>query len=248
MDRNRFRQASDSRSRDRFAGTWLEDEQPVVRPQQRPTPVVASEPKPAGGVSIQIQIPGFHQGQFKAFATAIGHFLAKKQVITIIIISLLILASWGTSTLHQHVLDNRAISAKQTAAHQAAGTLDLPTFLPTVPSDKQELVTPDGTHSRYDKAKGTYSFVDTINGQQFTVSQQVLPGGSSSAQTTVDAAAKSLKASSKLTTGWGTAYILTNQKYHSQTIVFSVKDHLLFIQSAFTLTNTQWLNYINTLQ
>jgi hypothetical protein len=248
MDRNRFKQASDIRGRDRFVGTWLEDEQPVARPQQRPTPAAASEPKPAHGVSIQIQIPGLHKGQFKAFIAAIGRFFARKQVITLLIIAGIILAGWGALTIHKHILDSRAAHAKLTTARQAAGTLDLPNFLPTVPSDKQELVTPDGTHSRYDKTKHTYSFVDTINGQQFTVSQQVLSGGASTAQTTVDAAAKSLKATTKLTTGWGTAYILTNQKYHSQTIVFSVKDHLLFIQSAFTLTNTQWLNYINTLQ
>ena len=134
-------------------------------------------------------------------------------------------------------------------ASSATGVvLQQPTFTPVVPSRQQSLATPDGVHSKFDAAKGTYSYSDSIGGQGFIVSEQKLPASYGTGQTAVNKVAGSIKATTPMQTTHGTGYILTNNKYNSQTLVFGVNGLVLFIQSSFILSNTQWTGYINSLQ
>lgn len=220
--------------------------QPPVAPgtAQQPTP-------PAAGVSIQINIPQIKKPQFvrsKAAWEWVRANTTKKHIIIGSIVAAVILVSWIGAVVTQHKLTAR--SGEAAASHSGGAVTSgiiKPDFTPVVPSTKISLATPDNTHSRYDATKETYSFIDDIGGKQFTVSQQRLTTAAD-AQKNAAKAAKSLNATVNLKTGWGTAYLLTNQKYNSQTLTFSIHDRLMFIQSSFVFTNDQLTGYINNLQ
>jgi len=224
---------------------------PVKQASQAPT--AAPKPvTPAAGVSISINIPEWRKPQFrrtKAAWAAVRPHLTRSRLIKLAIVAVILGSLWGGLALLKHRSDQRlaqAAHAKQ-AGQNAVAAQDKPTFIPAVPSSKQELVTPDGKNSKFDPVKGSYSFVDDIGGKKFTVSEQQVPAGQKLTDV-VSKAAKSLNAGTQLKTGWGTAYLLTNQKYNSQTLVLGVHDLLVFIASSFTFTQDQWTTYINTLQ
>jgi|GEM_PF-3497418 hypothetical protein len=236
---------------------------PTVLQAQAVAPPVLLEQKPAvppvAGVSIQINFPQIRlkKPQFKRTKAVLqglrGLFTKKRLIIGASVMAVLVvLAATGVITKHV-ATNNKSIATKGLAATVSGGTTapDIsapkPDFAPMVPAGKSNLATPDNTHSRYDATKQSYSYIDNIDGKQFTVSQQKVDS-TADAQTAVTQAAKNLNALIPLKTNQGGAYLLTNQKYNSQTIVFSLKDYLLFIQSSTVLTNDQWATYINSLQ
>lgn len=132
-----------------------------------------------------------------------------------------------------------------------AATYEKPPFDVVRPSSKPKLGTPDGVHAAYDGAKNSYSYSDSIGGNGFTVSQQPTPPQFKDGTTAVESIAPNLNkgvAPKALTTLFGTAYVSTNPKYNSQTVVFSIRDLLLFIQSSHAFKDTEWTDYINALQ
>jgi len=213
------------------------------------TAPVAKPPR-EGKLSIDIQFAKPEFRRLRAAGRWLRAHISLRQAITTLIILLVIFGGWVGLAIRKHQLDRQAAAhPKQSLANPGrTGTLELPPYVPAVPATKQELLTPDGTHSKYDKTKQSYSFLDTIKGQQFTVSEQRSGGPLGTGQAAVDKVAKSLKATTAIKTGWGTAYIQTNNKYGSQTVVFGIRDLLGFIQAPFTLDSNQWITYINNLE
>lgn len=268
MDLNRFKLGNkqDSVKQQAWAD-WLSDAPPpaTVRLEERArrrteantyvprtpvSPVVPPSSQTPTGVSIQINLPQFHKPQFRrtkvAWAT-LRPQLTRRRIITVTSIIVIVGGLWGTLAILKQRHDHAAAQAALTAIQQATPQVRKLAFTPAVPSTEQQLAIPDNVRAKFDPSKNNYSFVDLIANKQLTVSEQPL-ASSDVAKQQVISAAKLLHATVPLNTGWGTAYIATNQKYNSQTVVVSVRELLIFLQSPFSFTNDQWATYINSLQ
>lgn len=236
--------------------------QPVAtQPPQRPQPTPAAPP--ASGVSIQINIPQFQRPQFtrvrRAYRYVLTQFkrLTHKQLIIIGAVAAVIIVSWIGAAITQHAVKHRTAAqqsgtASQSAAGGATGDVasSKPDFTPVVPSGKSSLATPDNTHARYDATKQSYSFFDSIDGKQVTVSQQRMASSTEAAQDALQAAKNLQNANTtghKIQTGWGEATVLINQKYNTLMVVFSVQDKLVFLQSTNIIGDNVLVKYVNSL-
>ncbi len=146
-------------------------------------------------------------------------------------------------------------SAQQAAAVKAgsssvgaAVTASAPSFIPVIPKDKPLLASPHNGQAAYDGTRDTYSYPDTVQGTEVTVSEQTLPDKYGSAQEAVSTIAKQLKATQPLTVGSFTAYIKNDSQSHGQIVVYASKGVLIFVQSAFTHNTDSWTSYLNSLQ
>jgi hypothetical protein len=253
---------------------WLSDEQPSVEVQQelrekrkeranryvrRPTITTADQPskaettaQPVEGVSIHINIPEWHKPEFKrtkAAWIALRPHLTRNRVITISTTVAVLALLWGGLAVLKHqgdVRHARELADSSNGQPKVLSAQSKPTFTPAVPSGKEDLLTPDGTHSKFDASKGSYSYLDTLSGKQIIVSEQALPSADA-AKTTAAKAAKSFNTDATIKTGWGTVYI-QNAQSGGQRVVASVRELLVLVQTSYSLTNDQWKTYINSLQ
>ncbi len=101
---------------------------------------------------------------------------------------------------------------------------------------------------KYDSTKNIVNFKDEIGGVPITISQQPLP---SSFKDDTDAKVKKLaedfSATKTIATANPTAYIGTSIK-GPQTVIFSKKDLLVFIQSTKVIEDRDWAEYITNLK
>jgi hypothetical protein len=237
---------------------------PAAKPAPTASPAATSAPNPT--VSIQIHIPSLQSERFRRLVARVKQGIAaaktwfrgqlalhKARTLMLAIgVPLLVVLLLLPPLLHFGSGKPKA-SGGGSAGSSAGATVkyDKPTFEVVTPSTKTKLATPDGTHAAYDGAKNIYSYLDNIGGNGFTVSQQPIPPQYSDGATAVESIAPTLdkdSAPTKLNIITGTAYVSTNQKYHSQTLVLNVRDVLLFIQSSHSFKNSEWESYINTLQ
>lgn len=277
MDPKRFKRKKDNIDADIWT-EWLADGKPPVEASQelrqkrvehanayvpraahKGTSAANEKPKenPSGGVSIQINIPEFRKPEFtrskaklKEWWTLARPYLTRSRVIGASIVLAVIVLLFGTLAILRYQNNRHATNSPSSNKQQKASNSGKypPTFQPTVPSAKPELATPDGVHSRFEPTKEVYTFLDTIDGKSFIVSQQHL-ATTKLAEETAATASKGLGAGvEQFKTGWGTAYEITNTKYNSQTIIFNVHENLLNIRASFALRNDQWTTYINSLQ
>lgn len=120
-------------------------------------------------------------------------------------------------------------------------------FSPAIPVGKPQLA--DLGINAYDKANGTYSFNDLFLAEPLLVTEQLLPGEYiNNPEGLVDRVAKSLKASSIISTNSGLAYMATDGSTDKQTIVFSKKGLLIFVQSTYEHDSSNWATYLDSLQ
>jgi hypothetical protein len=216
-------------------------------------------------VSIQIHFPALGKGFHRLFAklkqgSTVGkqwfmHQLAvhKARTLTISIglPALIVLLLLPPLLNFGYGKPKTASGGSSGSSTGASTTYDKPTFEVVTPSTKTKLATPDGVHAAYDGAKNVYTYGDTIGGNGFTVSQQPIPPQFSDGLSAVESIAPTLNKGVtpvKLNVITGTAYVSTNPKYNSQSLVLNVRDVLVFIQSSHAFTNSEWESYINTLQ
>ncbi len=233
--------------------------QAVVRHAKKPQAIVKAALKtevkanPAAApvaVSIQINMPAFHKPQFKrtkAVWVALKPQLTRARILKVSIPIAVIAVLWIGLAINKHIQDNKAAQAAKADSSASAPVATKPSFTPVVPGAKASLGTPDNVHSRYDATKKSYSFLDTLDGKQITVSQQQLPANGTTASDTVAKVAKSLNATTQFKTGYGTVYAFTSQKYGYQSLVFSIRDLLMFANSPSAISNSKWIDYINAL-
>ncbi len=133
-----------------------------------------------------------------------------------------------------------AASALQAAPTAAKAKLN-PSFKPLVPAGAQP------QSATYDGQKDSYSYQDQIKGMQLMVSQQTLPAKFSASPAQLAAFAKSLQAQAAVSVNSGTAYLATDAKTGGQTVVMASRGVLLFAQSPFKHSDTEWASYLNNL-
>jgi hypothetical protein len=192
-------------------------------------------------ISININLPKIHRPHLPK--------LPYKRISAVIIIALLCIAGgWlGYHYINQARLNHRIEEAAHAAADADIPKLTKPNFTPLVPSNQPNFSSV-GQEAAFDATKDVYSYQDSLDGTQFTLSQQPVPANFSSAKDAVQSVAKSLSASTALITKTGTAYLATDSQSNSQIIVYTVDDLLIFIQSPFTHPGSDWVNFLNTLK
>jgi hypothetical protein len=151
---------------------------------------------------------------------------------------------WQTHTKQRQAALEAAAAAKVASAKIVAK----PKFAPVTPASKSDLAQGKDGQTAYDTLHNTFSYTDTLAGQQLTVSQQPLPSKFKSAEEAVTSIAKDIKATQPILTKQGTAYAMTDPKSNAQTIVFSLNNLLIFINSPFTHQSGEWINYLNNLK
>jgi hypothetical protein len=93
-----------------------------------------------------------------------------------------------------------------------------------------------------------YAFADMIGNIQIDISQQKLPKSfQNDTAEQIAQLASSFGANEKLTTSENTIYIGTSAK-GPQSIIFTRNGLLVLIKSSETLTNNQWIDYVNNLR
>jgi hypothetical protein len=139
--------------------------------------------------------------------------------------------------------------SRQTGDTAAAVTYrTAPSFVPISPKDKPKLTDFPPNTTSYDGKRDTFSYVDLLPGGHITVSEQPLPSNISTPQAAVNKIAAQIKATQKLTVDNGEAFMGTDPKTGSQTLVFSLKGLLVFINSPYGHNAAIWQDYINNLQ
>jgi hypothetical protein len=177
--------------------------------------------------------------------------LPRRQVATVAggaVLSLSLIAG-GNHLWQAHTRQRQAALVAAAAAKVASAKITVkPKFAPVTPASKTDLAAGKAGQTAYDTQHGTFSYSDTLDGHQLTVSQQPLPTKFKSAQDAVTSIAKDLKATQPILTKQGTAYAVTDPKANSQTIVYSLNNLLIFINSPFTHQSSEWVSYLNNLK
>ena len=104
------------------------------------------------------------------------------------------------------------------------------------------------TPPKYDEAKKLYSFYDSYKGANLTVDQQAVPEKLKTSKTAVRELATSIGANDTFTTTLGTVYISSSEDANTQRMMLVSDKMLMFIQSTKTLSNMDWVAYIQNLQ
>lgn len=245
----------------------------AMPPKVDPAASYTAKPTTPATVSIQIHLPTFQSERWRAFKTKIKWvskrvvnwfnearrwFLAqlaahKARTIGLSVITPIVIALFFAPLFFNFGSDKSAAGSGGASGASAGSTVkyEKPPFEVVTPSGKSKLATPDGVNAAYDGEKNTYSFGDSISGNGFTLSQQPIPPQFSDGTAAVESIAPTINkgvtpAALKILTG--TAYVSTNPKYNSQTVVANVRDVLIFITSSHAFKSTEWENYLNTLQ
>lgn len=134
------------------------------------------------------------------------------------------------------------------ASASAAPVRTSPSFQTVAPVSKPQLGEFAGHVTAYDGKRDIYSYADSINGDRITISEQPAPKNLGTIDQALQKIATQAGASHKIDTKNGSAYIRTDQETGAQTVVCSVDDVLLFINSSTGFSDADWLKYISDLQ
>lgn len=201
----------------------------------QPTPDTT---KPAA-VSINISIPRFKLAKpnIKIPSQLIAHkkwFIGGVACLLIAVGVAGAIIHWGASDG-----DDRNTPAVLAENNQRA---DFPYSLPKGNTENLE------GNVRYDAERKVVNFKDSIGGVEITISQQPLPEGlKEDTESKVKKLAADFSATKEITTANPTAYLGTSEK-GPQTVIFSKKDLLVFIQSTKNIDEHDWAEYITSLQ
>jgi hypothetical protein len=236
--------------------------QPSAGPQKVPT---ASQTNGAAGVSIQINIPQLSFNRLRTWLAVVRSWalqardwflahLATNKRRTIVVSSLAVLGVAGIFApplLHLGAKGGANLGdTNGTHGGTATAKYDKPPFTVVRPSTKPKLGTPDGVHAAYDGNKNTYSYGDSIGGNGFIVSQQPVPPQFKDGAAAVDKIGPTLNTTPGhiISTLFGDAYVSVNAKTGAQSVVATVRNLLIFIQSSHKFTDSELTDYINALQ
>jgi hypothetical protein len=156
----------------------------------------------------------------------------------------------GSSALYHHHQQSVEASKLEAARKATTGpSRTTPSFAPLVPKDKPELakLDPKNKDIAYDGNRDTYSFMDKLDSNNITISEQPLPANLGEPQQAVNQVAKQINAKEPISLNDGVAYS-SSDKSGAQTVVFSAKNLLIFINSPFHHEAASYKFYIDNLQ
>jgi hypothetical protein len=202
-----------------------------------------ANPKADSAVSIHISIPKFSLPKFKVTPKALNFIRDNPRKKLIVAGSLgVIVVGVGLTTL-------LLTSGNEKKGNDTKGVLsdktEKPTFAYSLPKGSQSEIEGD---VRYDSQRKVANYKDSIGGIEITISQQPLPDSfKEGTEDKVKKLAEGFSATEVISTANPTAY-LGNDVKGPQTVIFSKKNLLVFIQSAGKIDNHDWAEYITNLQ
>jgi hypothetical protein len=227
-------------------------------------PKLASQPAPQN-VSIEIKLPAFKLPNLEPATKAAKQAFAKacvaakdavsniprqypRKVVVGAIVFAVLLAGTGAGLKTKDVLAERhAVAAAKAITDKAKLAATSPAFTPITPAkDTATATTSTKTQIAFDATRNVYSFSDSFKGNNLVVSQQPIPDKFKSGAEAVNSIAASLSAKQSTPVDGGVAYIASDAKSGSQTVVFTKNDLLIFIQSPFRHDASDWKTYIDT--
>ncbi len=217
-----------------------EASRPVVRRPGQPLAVSTEkkDQKDSATVSINISIPRI---KFKKPSFSIPRALVARKKWAISGIVGVILVSGAVTTLLV-TKDSGKTSDKPGVLADTDQKADFAYSLPKGNSEGLEGAV------RFDSQRKVVNYRDSIGGVAITISQQPLPEGfKQDTDAKVKKMAEEFSATKTIATANPTAYIGTSEK-GPQTVIFSKKDLLVFIQSAKKIDDHDWAEYITSLQ
>lgn len=180
-------------------------------------------------ITISLSMPKIRLPKLRIPWTRVGKWALGVGMVAIVIV--------GTPQLLRY----QAQRAKQVAADQKTVT---PAYAPLKPSGEGGTVAGAG----YDGKRQMYKYDDVYNGVTMTISQQPLPDNLRGNPKDIQKIAESIGAKEKVATTNGDAYISTDDKTATQRVVVAHRQLLIFIQSSRSMTNAEWVSYIQQLQ
>lgn len=218
-----------------------EASRPVVRrPGQQP-PAQASEPidtAKSAAVSINISIPRL---SLKKPSIKIPPALLARKKWAVAGVAIIIVAA-GVTTAFLMKTDSGKDADKPGVLAENTQKAD---FAYSLPKGNSEGL--DGA-VKYDAQRKVVNYKDSIGGVEITISQQPLPEAfKQDTEAKVKKIAEEFSATKTIATANPTAYIGTSAK-GPQTVIFSKKDLLVFIQSTKVIDDHDWAEYITSLQ
>lgn len=221
---------------------------PVVRRvgQQPAAPQHVTSQKPVqpsenSTVSIHISLPKFKKSDLRKKLPKLPKNLSYKKA-GIGAGALVIVLVIGVVALQAR--DNKGEKTGNTGVLGTAS--QKPTFEYNLPTGAASGVKKENV--RYDAQRKVVNFTDSIGGVTITISQQPLPDKfKENTDDEVKKLAESFSATEVLSTANPTAYLGTSAK-GPQTVIFSKKGLLVFIQSTKEIDNHDWAEYITKLQ
>jgi hypothetical protein len=217
-----------------------EASRPIVRRPGVPKPVEhvkQVDNKPAA-VSIHISVPKitFKKPTFKIPPQLLAH---KKWVISGAACFIVVAGLTGVFLVTR---DNKKDEGGPAVLAETQQKADFAYSLPKGTTDGIE------GDVRYNSERKLVNFKDSIGGVEITVSQQPLPEGfKEDTDNKVKKLAEDFSATKSIATANPTAYIGTSIK-GPQTVIFTKKDLLVFIQSTKVIDEHDWAEYITNLQ
>lgn len=170
-----------------------------------------------------------------------------KSVIILLCVALLVSMATISYLLIEHNPSTSSISpSKPTKAKYINFTPAKVPFTPVVPATEPQLASLGSKN--YNAAHQSYFFNDLYLGVPITVSEQPLPTGYSNTQAAVSAVAQSVHASNSFYTDGGFVFINTDPNSGKQVLVFSKSNLVIFIQSSNTIQQSDWEQYIASLE
>lgn len=204
-------------------------------PQQTTQDQQAAPKQPT--ISIHLSLPKIKKpnleqvkAQLKKLPYRDKRFISGAVAAGVIVIGVSTIALWPSSKDKPEVLSEQTQAADFDYSLPKGGTeaLDAPV--------------------RFDSQRKVVNYKDSIGGVEITISQQPLPAGfETDTDNKVKKLAEDFSATKSLTTANPTAYIGTSIK-GPQTVIFSKKKLLVFIQSTKSIDDHDWAEYITNLQ
>jgi hypothetical protein len=261
-----FKKISDEdRNKKDWLDWWLSDDPPTptaradlrqarvrqanqYRPRA-PQPTVPPEPQesPPAGTNITINLDLSKIKLPKPPKIKLPNWPYRRLAVSLAVLTLIVV---GLSTLYHHHQQTVETAKLEAARRAVTGpTRTTPSFTPLVPKDEPELakLDPKNKDIAYDGNRDTYSFMDKLDNNNITISEQPLPANLGEPQQAINHVAKQINAKEPINLNDGVAYA-SSDKSGSQTIVFSAKDLLIFINSPFHHEVASYKFYIDNLQ
>jgi hypothetical protein len=188
-------------------------------------------------VSIQIHIPHFRPPKIAALP---WHKLRPWLIACVAILLLLVGGKWAQSRV------SKSKNTPQKAPVIVSADLGYKPLVPPANSDTAQ--TAAIPKPAYDQQRHFYTFNDIYKGANVTVDQQAVPTKLKGSDTEVKKLAASIGATDSFTTTLGKVYIVTSKESGTQRLVLTNEKMLMFIQSTKTVSNADWVTYIQNLQ
>jgi len=185
-------------------------------------------------VSIQIHMPQLHMPRVSV--------PWRKLLPWLIGTAILVLLLLGGKGLQAQL--SRSKPTTQKAPVVPAADLGYKPLLPPVRTDTNVAI-PKPT---YDQQRQLYTFNDVYKGAKLTINQQAVPDKLKGNDTEIKKLATNLGMTDTFSTTIGMAHIVTSKESGVQRLFVINNKMLMFIQSTQTVSNVDWVNYIQDLQ